>query len=145
MTLRTVLAALLLSLGAARAAPVEDVSQQWAGFWNAKNLGAVMTLYAPAPLFITGTAERWDGAASIRKHFAVVLKQVDPRLMLTSVKSGSSGTLGFDSGTFDEILAPAKGGKAIHARGTYVFLFQHGKHGWKVLEQSWTEYAPPKP
>jgi len=129
---------------ATSAAPVENVAQQWAGFWNAKNLEAAMTLYAPSPRFVTAAAEQWNGVPSIHRHFALVLKQVDPRLTLTSLHSATSGTLGYDSGTFDEILAPAKGGKAIHARGTYLFLFQKQKRGWKILEQSWTEAGPGK-
>lgn len=145
MKLRIALAALALSTAATQATPVQDISQQWAGYWNAKNLRAVMTLYAPAPVFLPTAGDRWEGTPSIRKHFAEALKQFDPRLNLTSVVSGASGNLAYDSGTFDEILAPAKGGKQIHARGNYLFLFvKQRRTGWKILEQTWTQLGSEK-
>ena len=145
MTLRIAIAALALSAAAAQATPVQDISQQWAGYWNAKNLKAVMTLYAPTPVFLPTSGDRWEGVPSIRKHFAEALKQYDPRLTMQSVVSGASGNLAYDSGTYDEILAPAKGGKQIHAKGNYLFLFQkQHRGGWKILEQTWTEFDPAK-
>ncbi len=125
----------------ARAVPVVDVSQQWAGFWNAKNLDATLTLYAPEAVFLSASGERWEGMAAIRKNFARLLKRFDPRLTLQSLKSEVSGNLAYDSGSFDEVLAPAKGGKAIRARGNYLFVFQRKskRSGWKILEQVWTQ------
>lgn len=135
----------LLTASAAASAAPENISQQWAGYWNAKNLKTIMTLYAPAPVFLPTSGERWEGAASIRAHFAQALKQYDPRLTMRSVVSGTSGSLAYDSGSYDEIVAPAKGGKQIHTKGGYLFLFQKQKRGgWKILEQSWTEYDPAK-
>jgi uncharacterized protein (TIGR02246 family) len=129
----------------ATGAPVENISQQWAGDWNAKNLKSIMTLYAPQPVFLPASGERWDGAAEIRKQFAGLLKQFDPRLALQSVKSETSGNLAYDSGTFDETVAPTKGGAAIQAKGNYLFLFQRQKNGkWKILEQTWTQFGPAK-
>ncbi|HEY1631307.1 MAG TPA: DUF4440 domain-containing protein [Rhizomicrobium sp.] len=134
----------LLAASAAGAAP-ENVSQQWAGYWNAKNLKAILTLYAPQPVFLPASGGRWEGAGSIRTHFAQALKQYDPRLTMQSVVSSTSGTLAYDSGTYDEILAPAKGGRQVHVHGSYLFLFQKQRRGgWKILEQSWTEYDPAK-
>jgi uncharacterized protein (TIGR02246 family) len=136
--------AMCLLVTAASASPVSDIGAQWAGYWNAKNLNGIMTLYAPDPVFLPTSGERWDGAASIRKHFAEALAQVDPRLTMQSVKSDSSGNLAYDSGTYDEIAAPAKGGKPLHLKGSYLFIFQHQKRGWKILEQTWTEFDPSK-
>jgi uncharacterized protein (TIGR02246 family) len=120
--------------------PVTDISQQWAGYWNAKNLNAVMTLYAPEPVFHPTIGETWSGADAIRKGFAGVLKTYDPDIALHSTRSETSGTLAYDSGTYDETIAPVKGGAAIKAHGSYLFLFQKQKHGgWKILEQTWTE------
>jgi ketosteroid isomerase-like protein len=125
--------------------PVMDVSQQWAGYWNAKNLKAVMTLYAPEPVFHPALGGTWDGATAIRKSFAGLLKNFDPNITLHSVRSEASGTLAYDSGTYDETIARVKGGAAIKASGSYLFLFQKQKHGgWKILEQTWTEHEPVK-
>jgi ketosteroid isomerase-like protein len=149
-TVRVLVLTAALGLGAqaapVRVGPVEDVSQQWAGFWNAKNLDATMTLYAPEPVFLPASGERWAGPAQLRRNFARVLKKFDPRLSLQSLKSETSGNLGYDSGTFDEVLAPAKGGKAIHAKGNYLFVFQrpNRRGGWKILEQAWTQSGSSK-
>ena len=48
--------------------PVMDVSQQWAGYWNAKNMKAVIALYAPEPVFHPAVGRSWEGSASIRKN-----------------------------------------------------------------------------
>ena len=105
-----------------------------------------MTLYAPDPVFLPTSGARWVGAAVIRKNFARGLKQFDPRLTMQSVRSEASGNLAYDSGTYEEVLAPAKGGKAIRLKGNYLFVFtrKNRKGDWKILEQTWTEFDPKK-
>lgn len=128
-----------------RYTPVMDVSQQWAGYWNAKNLKAVMTLYAPAPVFHSTVGPTWEGTVEIRREFAGILKNFDPDITLHSQRSETSGTLAYDSGTYEETIARVKGGAPIKARGSYLFLFQKQKRGgWKILEQTWTEREPVK-
>jgi ketosteroid isomerase-like protein len=130
---------------AARAQQPTDVSEQWAGYWNAKNLAAIMTLYAPAPVFLPTSGERWAGASAIRANFAKGLAQYDPRLTLRSVASEVSGNLAYDSGAYEEVVAPVKGGRAIRAKGNYLFVFRRGRGTrWKILEQIWTEFDPAK-
>lgn len=125
--------------------PVMDISQQWAGYWNAKNMKAVIALYAPEPVFHPTVGPTWEGAAEIRKNFAVLLKDYDPDITLHSLRSETSGMLAYDSGTYDETIARVKGGAPIKARGSYLFLFQKQKRGgWKILEQTWTEREPVK-
>ena len=138
---------LLAQAKAVLATPVADLSQQWAGYWNAENLASIMTLYAPDPVFLPASGERWEGMTQIHRTFAKLLKRYDPRLTLQSRKSDTSGNLAYDSGTFDEVLAPAKGGKAIHAKGNYLFVFQRkSRRGdWKILEQVWTQAESSKP
>jgi len=137
-----VLSIVVLS-AAARAEQPSDVSAQWAGYWNAKNLGAVLTLYGPAPIFCPTEGQAWNGVSAIRKNFAGLLAKYDPRLVLTSTRSELSGDLAYDAGTYEEVIAPAKGGKAIRAQGTYLFLFKRGaRRRWKIIEQTWTEFEP---
>jgi ketosteroid isomerase-like protein len=125
--------------------PVMDVSQQWAGYWNAKNMKAVIALYAPEPVFHPTVGPTWEGTVSIRRNFAALLKDFDPDITLHSVRSETSGTLAYDSGTYNETIARVKGGAPIKARGSYLFLFQKQKRGgWKILEQTWTEREPVK-
>ena len=128
-----------------RYTPVMDISQQWAGYWNAKNVKAVMALYAPEPVFHPTVGPTWEGTASIRKNLLGLLKDYDPDVTLRSLRSETSGTLAYDSGTYEETVARVKGGAPIKARGSYLFLFQKQKRGgWKILEQTWTEREPVK-
>jgi uncharacterized protein (TIGR02246 family) len=131
--------------GSAHAQRPTDVSEQWAGYWNAKNLSAILTLYGDDPIFCPTNGHSWTGTAQIRKNFAGLLAAYDPRIVLTSVRSEAAGDLAYDSGTYDEVIAPVKGGKAIHAQGAYLFVFKREKaKRWKIVEQTWTSFQPVK-
>ena len=121
-------------------ASVADVSQEWAGYWNAKNLNGVMKLYAPEPVFLPTVGPAWDGTDVMRENFAGLLKNYDPHIELHSLKTGMSGDLAYDTGSYDETIDRVKGGAPIIAKGNYLFLFAREKHGgWKILEQTFTE------
>ncbi|HVZ91948.1 MAG TPA: DUF4440 domain-containing protein [Rhizomicrobium sp.] len=153
--MRTGLAALAIAAGlfcllatvAARAAPAADLTQQWAGYWNAKNLDSLMALYAPDPVVLTASGERLSGAADIRKRLVEDLAQFDPRLVMTSLASKSSGDLAYDSGSYEETLAPAKGGAAVRESGFYLVVFARKSRAapWRIVEQSWTRMPAPAP
>lgn len=139
------LAAALAMWCAPAAASVADISEQWAGYWNARNVDGVLKLYAPEPTFLPTIGRAWIGAGEIRANFADLLKLYDPHIELHSTKTATSGTLAYDSGTYDETIDRVKGGAPIVAKGSYLFLFEHEKHGgWKILEQTFTERAPVK-
>ncbi|MBV9991600.1 MAG: SgcJ/EcaC family oxidoreductase [Alphaproteobacteria bacterium] len=134
-----------LAVSTARARDVSDLSQRWSGYWNAKNLDATMTLYAPDAAFLPPVGKAWHGVAEIRRQCAAALAVYEPHIELTSERSERSGTLAFDTGTYDETLNPVKGGKSVHAKGSYLFLFKRGRDGrWRILEQSWSETTPVK-
>ena len=128
------------------ARPAESLSAEWAADWSARRLEAVMTLYAPEPVFLPTIGPRWEGAGVIRKNFASLLAMYRPHVVLHSIKTESSGDLAYDSGTYDESIVPVKRGKPIVAKGAYLFLFQQQENGdWKILEQTWTDFEqPPK-
>ncbi len=129
----------------ARAADLSTLSNLWASAWSAKKLDAVMAFYAPEPVFLPTVGPRWEGAAEIRKNFAGVLATYNPHIVLHSSKSESSGRLAYDNGTYEETITPVKGGAAIPAKGSYLFVFLRQKNGdWKILEQTWTELEPVK-
>ncbi|HVV64241.1 MAG TPA: hypothetical protein VHC42_02145 [Rhizomicrobium sp.] len=131
--------------GAALAAPAGDLTQQWAGFWNAKNLDSLMSLYAADPVVLPATGERIAGVAEIRKRLGEDLGQFDPRLVMTSLASQSSGNLAYDSGSYEETLAPVKGGAALRESGFYLFVFTRKSRAapWRVVEQSWSRTSAP--
>lgn len=117
------------------------LSVQWAAGWSAKDLDGLMALYAPEPVFLTASGERWEGAATIRAHFAEGLAEYNPQLAVKSVKSEASGDLAYDSGSYEETTTAVHGsGGAIRAKGSYLFVFRRQTDGsWKILEQVWTQ------
>jgi len=122
-----------------------DVSAAWADAWSAKNLDAVMALYAPDAEFMPGSVPSWVGTAVIRKNFSGMLAQYSADLHLHSARIEASGHLAFDSGTYDETITEVKTGKVIHPRGNYLFVFRRQKNGeWKILEQTWTQFGERK-
>jgi len=122
-----------------------DLAQRWSGYWNAKNLDATMTLYPPDAIFLPVQGKAWHGKAEIRKECAALLKVYDPHIELTSEHVESSGALAYDTGAYEETINPVKGGKSIHAKGSYLFVFKRGRDGrWRIVEQSWTSLAPVK-
>jgi len=127
------------------AADVTDISSKWAEAWSAKDLNAIVELYAPEPVFLANSGERWSGIDEIRTNFAMGLSEFTPNLTLTSVRSLSSGNLAYDSGTYDEIITPRQSTAATHVSGNYLFVFERQRNGdWKILEQSFTQFDPSK-
>lgn len=143
---RIYLVAVALAMFSAPAvASVADISEEWAGYWNAKNLDGMMNLYAPSPAFLPTIGKAWNGKPAMRKNFAGLLKNFDPHISLNSASSATSGNLAYDTGTYDETIDRVKGGAPIVAKGSYLFLFQRTKRGeWQILEQTFTEDAPVK-
>src|ERR1700722_791311 len=100
--------------------PPESLSMEWAADWSAKNLEAVMTLYAPEPVFLPTVGPRWEGTGVMRKNFASILALYKPHIVLHSIKSEISGDLAYDSGTYKESITPIKRGKPIVMEGAYL-------------------------
>jgi ketosteroid isomerase-like protein len=120
-----------------------ELSTVWAADWTAKNLDAVMQLYAPEPVFLPTVGASWQGASTIRRNCAGLQAKFNPHIAVHSLWSAVSGELAYDSGTYEETLVPTAGGKTIHAKGNYIFIYQRRANGpWKILEQTFTELEP---
>jgi len=139
------LACLMAPAGAQGAGAPVALSDAWAKAWSAKSLSAMLDLYAPEPVFLPASGERWEGRDVITAHFIEGLTQFDSDLKLHSLHSEASGDLAYDSGTYSEKVTPARGGRAAELRGNYLFIFQRQTDGtWKILEQSFSEFDPSK-
>jgi ketosteroid isomerase-like protein len=125
---------LIVSYQALAAPSPRELSSIWAADWSAKNLD---------PVFLPTVGASWDGTAAIRKNCAGLQAKFNPHIALQSIWSESSGSLAYDSGTYEETLVPVSDGKPIHAKGNYIFIFQRRTNGpWKILEQTFTELEP---
>lgn len=149
--MRTITAALFLCLATAGAVAAEApqnpaaLSQAWAEAWNAKSMLVLMDLYAPDPVFLPASGERWTGKDVIAAHFWTGLSSFNPSLELHSARSLASGDLAYDSGTFKETVTATNGSNPTRLSGNYLFIFRRQPDGaWKILEQSFTEFNPKK-
>lgn len=132
--------------GAAPASVAEEVArirEQWVRRFSAKQLDAVMELYAPDAVFLTGGGERITGAPAIRQLIKGAMDSVTVDLRLQSVKIEDSGKLAYDSGDYTETMTLIASGKKYPARGSYLMIFKRQPDGkWLILEHAWTGKEP---
>ena len=132
-------------MGAAQASEISRVSDEWAKDWSAGDLGAIMKLYAPKPVFLPTSGDRWEGDVTIRENFAKGIAQFKADLRMKSSVSEGEGQFAYDSGAYEETVIPKAGGKGMSVKGNYLFVFQRAHDGaWKILEQTFTQHDPAK-
>ncbi len=141
--------AIALAIAIAAGAPVQaadplaQVSQDWAKNWQARDLEATLSLYTDDAVFLDPSATRVTGKAALRAFFATVLKQYGAKPRMQSVTDGSSGDLGFDSGTYTEVITPiANPSGAIRTHGSYLVVLRRVGGRWLIAQQMWTGSAP---
>jgi uncharacterized protein (TIGR02246 family) len=142
-------ASLLIGFAAisADAAPVPpdvaQLSQDWASDWQAKNLEAVLALYAPDAVFVTGDGRRVTGAADLRDFFTPLLKNYSAKIYMRSVDGASSGDLAYDSGDYHELLTPvAVKEKKIATHGGWIVVARRIDGHWRIAQQFWNGIEP---
>lgn len=117
---------------------VAQISEEWAKQWSAKNLDAVMALYANDAVFLPSTGSRITGRAAIRDLFAKALAANSSELHVQSKVTEQSGDLAYDSGEYDETMT--SGGVTRTGRGNYlVVLRRDRKRQWRIVEHMWTD------
>ena len=126
-----------------RASELAEVSQSWAHDWEAKNLDAVLSLYTADAVFMDATGSYVSGKAQLKTFFATVLKQYSAHPILHSVRSYSSGALGYDWGEYREEVVPVgQPNKAIKTSGTYLVILRSVSGRWLIANQMWTGNEP---
>jgi uncharacterized protein (TIGR02246 family) len=117
---------------------VTQISEQWAKEWSAKNLAAVIALYADDAVFLPATGSRVTGRAAIRDLFEKALAVNTSDLRVQSKVTEQSGDLAYDSGEYEETMT--SGGVARSGRGNYlVVLRRDGRNQWRIVEHMWTD------
>ena len=145
---QSILLAILAALAPVSAYSKEGVEPSqiagaWSQAWEAKRLDAVMQLYSNDATFMDPSGVRVTGRAELRTFFAGVLARYNAHPSLHSVRSASSGDLGYDSGDYTEVLQPvAMPGGSIRTHGSYLFILQKLSGRWLITTQMWTA-APP--
>jgi uncharacterized protein (TIGR02246 family) len=114
------------------------VSEEWAEHWSAKNLDAVVALYADDAVFLPSTGSRVTGRAAIRELFAKALVASTTRLRVQSKTTGQSGDLAYDSGEYEE--KATSGGVTRTGHGNYLVILRRvGAGRWLIVEHMWTD------
>jgi ketosteroid isomerase-like protein len=120
--------------------PAQLVAQQWARFWNAESIDALVALYAKDGEFFPTSGERIAGQAALRALFQAALSVNKPVITMTSVSSARSGNIAFDSGEYVEIITKKANGTAFPVTGRYLVVCRQGAGGhWQIAQQMWTE------
>jgi uncharacterized protein (TIGR02246 family) len=126
-----------------RASALAEVSQNWSRDWEARDIDAVLALYTDDAVFMDATGSRVSGKAQLRTFFATVLKQYSAHPVLRSVRSSSSGALGYDWGDYREVVVPVTHPeKAIRTSGTYLVILRNVSGRWLIANQMWTGNEP---
>src|SRR5690348_10702624 len=127
-------------------APLSRLRQAWIAALEARNLEDSLALYATDATFINPDGTHADTPAQLRRLYASVFAHFTSRIELTSRRTGQSGDLAFDSGSFSEVLHESgkPGEQGIrHFSGDYLTLYQRGRDGrWRIVQQAWTQALP---
>jgi len=116
---------------------INKVSHLWAREWGAKNLEALMDLYADDAVFMTATGSRTTGRQAIRELFKQALASSGSQLSIHSRETEASGNLAYDSGEYDE-TSTANGVKKS-GRGNYLVVLRRDKNRWRIVQHMWTD------
>ena len=124
--------------GPQSASEVAKISEQWAKEWKAKNLDALMTLYAEDAVFMPASGNRVTGRSAIRELFQKALAVYTSDVRVHSKVTEQSGQLAYDSGEYDE--TSTSGGVQRSGKGNYlVILRRDNKNQWRIVEHMWTD------
>jgi ketosteroid isomerase-like protein len=103
----------------------------------------IVSMLTADAVFMDATDSRVSGKAQLRTFFATVLKQYRAHPVLHSVRSSSSGALGYDWGDYREEVVPVGApNKAIKASGTYLVILRNVSGRWLIANQMWTGNEP---
>jgi uncharacterized protein (TIGR02246 family) len=120
------------------ASGVAKISERWSKEWSAKNLDALIPLYAEDAVFLTATGSRTTGRAAIRDLFEKALAVNTSELHVLSKVTEQSGNLAYHSGEYEE--TSTSGGVKRSGKGNYLVVFRRdGKNQWRIVQHMWTD------
>ena len=139
---------------------IVQVRNQWVADFNAGKVDALAAMYSADAVLLNGKGERFQGPAAIVAYLKTIHGQTS-NLKLTIDKFGSSGDLGYDTGSFQNTVTTAGvmisgkvmitgkvsmtgggGTKVVEGNFAVIPKKDHGK--WLIVEQISIE-KPPTP
>ncbi len=126
-------------------AEIESLREGWARDLHDKKLDASVQRYTTDAVFASPDGMQVKGIDQIRSLFSTVMKTYDSELHFHSNAIEVSGTLAYDSGTYEEeLVTRASGGKATPRGGYLMVLRREGDGHWRIVQQMWSVAAPAK-
>jgi uncharacterized protein (TIGR02246 family) len=123
--------------------------------FNAKDAAKVAAFYTPDGVLMPPEMGMVKGRAAIEAHYAEGFKSGIGNLKLAPIESSTSGTGGFEAGTFDiqvtsggtSMMLTGVGGSgaAVRARGKYVLVFKRTGNDWLIAYDIHNNDAPAAP
>jgi len=116
-------------------------TQQWIAAYNAGDAETIVALYDEDAMVMPPDAKPVKGHAAIREFLAGDIKNSKAAgitLRIDSDSAGSSGDVGWHSGTFSVV---DKDGKAI-GTGKFVEVLQMKDGKWLLIRDIWNNDAP---
>ncbi len=145
---RTMLAALVISAGAAACAPaaappgpptgddatkINALRDNFAAAFNAGDAAKVVEGYTADAIAMPAHHAMVSGKDALLAYNRDFFSQMSAKLTLTPAETVVSGDWGYDRGTFTMTVTPKAGGAPMNDQGKYLVLIQKQADGsWKV-------------
>lgn len=149
---RCVLAALVVGTGACTSSEgtgeftaadrqaITERTQQLATAFNAKQMDAIIELYADNSVFMQPNGPALRGREPLREFYQDLIGRAT-NLRLETEDVAGSGPLAYESGTY--YLNYQDG--AVRDRGKYVFVWRKTMDTWRMEKAIWSSDLPPQP
>lgn len=115
------------------------------GSYRASDCDAMVGVAANDGVFEPPNTPSAKGVDAIRAWCQPMFAQMKTRSLTISNKEFDvSGDVGVDTGDYDWVLTPAKGGADVHAVGRYVTIWHRQSDGaWKTTRLIWNSSQAP--
>jgi uncharacterized protein (TIGR02246 family) len=136
------LAATLASAQSPSPAEITSLRQAWVTGANAKDAAAVAALYTDDATLMAPNAPTSKGRAAIQSSWKNLLDQGARDVVLTPVRGGTSGNMGFEAGTYSFTMGPA-GAQGFTDKGKYLMTVKKGADGkWRIQDDMFNSDLP---
>ena len=117
---------------------IRQRSQQLATAFNAKQMDAILELYADNSVFMPPNAPTLRGREPLREFYEDLIGRATNLRLETEDLSGH-GPLAYETGTYSLVYEDG----AIRDRGKYVFVWRNTADTWRTEKTIWSSDLPP--
>lgn len=117
---------------------IRSRSQQLATAFNARQLDAIVELYADNSVFMPPNAPMLRGREPVREFYDDLVKRA-ANLRIETADVAGHGPLAYESGTY--YLSYQDG--AVRDRGKFVFVWRETAGVWRTEKTIWSSDLPP--